>query len=155
MADRVSASITIGGKVTADQFTAITDMILWNDLRTEWDGPEFTPDQITKGEPLALHAHETPWGMFDDLEQYCCDHQIAYTRWSGGSAGNFGPERIVYDGKHGPLNYDVDDDDHIVVHAHTIQQLGSMRAIRAYLKAAEIAVPPLVIADENSAILTK
>jgi hypothetical protein len=114
MADRVSASITIGGKVTADQFTAITDMILWNDLRTEWDGPEFTPDQITKGEPLALHVHETPWGMFDDLEQYCCDQQIAYKRWSGGSAGNYGPERIVYDGKHGPLNYDVDDDDHVV-----------------------------------------
>jgi hypothetical protein len=121
MADRVSASITIGGIVSAAQFAAITDMILWNDLRTEWDGPKFTPDQIVENEPLALHAHETPWGMFDDLEQYCCDHQIAYTRWSGGSAGNFGPERIVYDGKHGPLNYDVDDDDHVVVHAHTIQ----------------------------------
>ena len=147
MADRVSASITIGGKVTKKQFAEIATMIEYHDLRTEWDGDVFTPDKITQGEPLALHAHETPWGMFDNLEQYCCDHRIAYTRWSGGCAGSFGPERIVFDGKNGPLNYDVDEDDHIVIHAHTIQQLGSMRAIRVYLKAAEIVLPPLVIVD--------
>jgi hypothetical protein len=147
MADRVSASIAIGGNVTQAQFAEIAVMIEYSDLRTKWEGDVFTPDQITLGEPLALHAHETAWGMFDNLEQYCCDHQIAYTRWSGGSAGNFGPERIVYDGKTGPLNYDVDDDDQVVIHAHTIEQLGSMRAIRAYLKAAEIVLPPLVIVD--------
>jgi hypothetical protein len=147
MADRVSASITIGGKVTADQFGAITDMILWNDLRIDWDGPEFTPDQIGEGQPLTLYAHEVPWGMFDDIEQYCCDNHIAYIRWSGGSAGSFGPERIVYDGKSGPLNYDVDEDDHVVLHARTIEQLGSMRAIRRYLNAAEIVMPPLEIID--------
>jgi hypothetical protein len=147
MADRVSANITIGGTVTADQFAAISDMIMWNDLRTDWDGPEFSRDQIVEGQPLALHAHEEPWGMFDDIEQYCSDHGIAYIRWSGGCAGSFGPERIVFDGANRPLNYDVDEDDHVVLHAHTIEQLGSMRAIRRYLKAAEIIVPPLAIAD--------
>ena len=147
MADRVSASITIGGKVTNAQFAELTSMIEYHDLRTEWDGEVFTPDQIVHGEPLALHAHETPWGMFDDLEQYCCDHNIAYIRWSGGCAGSFGAERIVYDGKNGPLNYDVDEDDSVVLHGHTIEQLGSMRAIRAYLKAAKITLPALVITD--------
>jgi hypothetical protein len=145
MADRVSASITIGGKVTMAQFAEIAIMIAYHDLRTQWDGEVFTPDQIVQSEPLALHAHETPWGMFDDLEQYCSDHGIAYIRWSGGCAGSFGPERIVHDGKTCPLNYDVDEDDHVVLHGHTIEQLGSMRAIRAYLKAAEITVPPLLI----------
>jgi hypothetical protein len=147
MADRVSASITIGGMVTKSQFAELTAMIEPHDLRTKWDGDVFTSDQIAQGEPLALHAHETPWGMLDDLEQYCCDNGIAYTRWSGGCAGSFGPERIVYDGKNGPLNYDVDEDDSVVLHGHTIEQLGSMRAIRTYLKAAEIALPPLVIVD--------
>ncbi|MBL0925910.1 MAG: hypothetical protein IBJ12_15775 [Sphingomonadaceae bacterium] len=147
MADRVSASITIGGEVTPEQFDALTDMIAWNDLRTEWDGRVFARDQIIEGQPLALHAHEVPWGMFDDIEQYCCNHHIAYVRWSGGCPGSFGPERIVYDGNAGPLNYDVDEDDHVVLHAHTIEQLGSMRAIRSYLKAADIMVPPLVISD--------
>jgi hypothetical protein len=145
MADRVSASITIGGTVTADQFAILNSMIVAHGLSTEWDGPDFTPDQCIEGNPLTLYAHETPWGMFDDLEQYCCNHDIPYLRWSGGCAGSFGPERIVYDGKSGPLNYDVDEDDHVVIHADTIAQLGSMRAIRRYLKAAEIILPPLVV----------
>lgn len=145
MADRVSASITIGGKVTADQFAELTSMIVAHGLSNEWDGADFSAEQVIAGEPLALFANETPWGMFDDLEQYCCDHHIPYIRWSGGCAGSFGPERIVYDGKSGPLNYDVDEDDHVVLHAHTIEQLGSMRAIRHYLKAAEIMLPPLVV----------
>jgi hypothetical protein len=145
MADRVSASITIGGTVTADQFAELTSMIIAHGLSTEWDGPAFTAEHYIAGQPLALYAHETPWSMFDDLEQYCCDHDIPYIRWSGGCAGSFGPERIVYDGRSGPLNYDVDEDDHVVVHAHTIAQLGSMRAIRRYLKAAEIILPPLVV----------
>ena len=145
MADRVSASITIGGKVTADQFAELTSMIVAHGLSNEWDGADFSAEQVIAGEPLALFANETPWGMFDDLEQYCCDHHIPYIRWSGGCAGSFGPERIVYDGKSGPLNYDVDEDDHVVLHAHTIEQLGSMRAFRHYLKAAVIMLPPLVV----------
>lgn len=147
MADRVSASITIGGKVSAAQFAELKNMIEAHDLRSEWDGDAFSPDHIVKDEPLALYAHETPWGMFDNLEQYCCDHEIAYIRWSGGCTGSFGPERIVYDGITGPLNYDVDEDNCVVIHEHTIEQLGSMAAIRAYLKAAEITLPPLVLTD--------
>ena len=85
--------------------------------------------------------------MFDDLEQYCCDQHIAYVRWSGVCAGSFGAERIVFDGATGPLNYSVDDDDHIVLHEQIIGQLGSMRAIRAYLKPAAFEVPPLAIVE--------
>lgn len=96
-------------------------------------------------ESLRLCAHETPWGKFDALEQYCCDQRIAYSRWSGACPGSFGAERIVFDGTTGPLNYDVDEDDHVVLHAHTIGQLGSMRAIRRYLKAADVVIPPLVL----------
>jgi hypothetical protein len=58
-----------------------------------------------------------------------------------------GAERIIFDGKHGPFNYSVDEDDHVVLHEQTITQLGSIRAIHAYLKPASFAVPPLVIAD--------
>lgn len=85
--------------------------------------------------------------MFDDLEQYCCDQRIPYVRWSGACPGSFGAERIVFDGKTGPLNYSVDDDDHIVLHEQTIDQLGSIRAIRAYLKPAAFEVPPLAIVE--------
>ena len=147
MADRVSASIVIGGAVSPEQFDVLSDLIASHDLSIEWDGPAFAPDERVEGEPLRLYAHETPWGMFDDLEQYCCDQHIPYVRWSGACAGSFGAERIVFDGKTGPLNYSVDDDDHIVLHEQTIDQLGSMRAIRAYLKPAAFEVPPLVIVE--------
>ncbi len=146
MADRVSASIVIGGAVSSEQFDILTDLIASHDLSTEWDDPKFAPDQCVEGEPLRLYAHETPRGMFDDLEQYCCDQHIAYVRWSGSCAGSFGAERIVFDGATGPLNYAVDEDDHIVLHEQTIDQLGSMRAIRAYLKPAAFEPPALAIA---------
>lgn len=145
MADRVSASIVIGGQVTPDQWRTLLDLIANEGLAADWDAPAFTPDQHIEGEPLRLYAHETPWGMFDALEQFCCGEGVAYTRWSGACPGSFGAERIVFDGRTGPLNYDVDEDDHVVLHAHTIGQLGSMRAIRRYLKAADIEVPALFL----------
>ena len=147
MADRASASIVIGGAVSSERFEILTDLIASHDLSTDWDGPNFVPDARVEGEPLRLYAHETPWGMFDDLEQYCCDQHIPYVRWSGACPGSFGAERIVFDGATGPLNYSVDDDDHIVLHEQIICQLGSMRAIRAYLKPAAFEVPPFVIVE--------
>ena len=147
MADRVSANIVIGGAVTHEQFAILSALIASHDLSTDWDGPKLMPDARAEGEPLRLYAHETPWGMFDDLEQYCCDQHIAYVRWSGACAGSFGAERIVFDGATGPLNYSVDDDDQIVLHEQTIYQLGSIRAIRAYFKPAAFEVPPLIIVE--------
>ena len=146
MADRVSASIVIGGRVTPAQFEQLCPLIAHNDLRFDWNGEPFAPDQVPAGEPLRLCAHETPWGMFDDLEQYCCNECIPYLRWSGSCPGSFGAERIVFDGKSGPLNFSVDEDDHLVLHAQTIAQLGSMRAIRRYIAEAEIEVAPFEIA---------
>jgi len=147
MADRVSASITIGGNVTQCQFDQLTVLISDEGLAIDWDSEPFTSDQRVEGEALQLCAYDVPWGMFEALEQYCCGNNIAYTRWCGACPGSFGAERIVYDGKSGPLNYDVNDDDLIMLSVQTIEQLGSIRAIRAYLKPAAFEVPPLVIAD--------
>ena len=147
MSDRVSASITIGGLVTPDQFAQLAGLIMAEGLATEWGGEDFAPDNRIPGEPLNLFAHEVPWGRFEALEQYCCDQGIAYRRWSGSCPGSFGAERIVFDGSNGPFNYDTNDDDEIMLSVATISQLGSMRAIHDYLKPAEIEIPPLVIAS--------
>jgi hypothetical protein len=85
-------------------------------------------------------------GQFQCVGAVLLHQRIPYHRWSGSCPGSFGAERITFDGKHGPFNYSVDEDDHIVLHEQTIVQLGSIRAIRAYLKPASFAVPPLVIA---------
>jgi hypothetical protein len=90
MSDRVSASISIGGTVTRDQWAALLKLIEAEDLRTEWDGPAFTAATPLKSRALNLFAHDVPWGRFDPLEQYACDERIAYRRWSGGYPGSFG-----------------------------------------------------------------
>ncbi|HMS20065.1 hypothetical protein [uncultured Sphingorhabdus sp.] len=139
MADIVSASIAIGGTVSATQFAELATLIAEYDLRVEWGGKPFDPNHLPQDDALRLFAEEAAWGMFDDLEQFCCDEGLAYQRWSGACAGSFGAERIVYDGSmNGPWNFAVDEDDHIVLHAQTIEELGSMRAIRKYIAQAEI-----------------
>ena len=148
MADRVSASITIGGVVSCDQYQALCALILDEALCVEWDGDLFSPKARVAGEPLHLCAHKVSWGSFNALEQYCCTTGIAYHRWSGACPGSFGAERIIFDGKHGPFNYDADEDDRVILTADTTLQLGSMRAIRAYLKPAAFVVPPLEIIAE-------
>jgi len=80
MADRVSASITIGGAVSRDQYQVLCALISDEALCTEWDGDQFTPDAHIEGEPLSLYAHEVSWGCFNALEQYCCVNGIAYHR---------------------------------------------------------------------------
>jgi hypothetical protein len=149
MADRVSASISIGGTVTLEQWAILLELIANQDLRTEWDGPTFTAATPLESGALHLFAHEVPWGRFEALEQYACDQDIAYRRWSGGCPGCFGPEIVVFDGggQNGPLNYDADEDERVVVRPETIERLGSIRAIRAYFKPAAFEPPPLMIAD--------
>ncbi len=147
MADRVSASITIGGAVSCNQYQTLCALIQDEGLSIQWDGDPFTPDARTDGEPLRLYAHEVSWGCFDALEQYCCTHGIPYHRWSGACPGSFGAGRVIFDGTHGPFNYDADENDHIVMFVETIFTLGSIRAIRSYLKPAAFAVPPLVIME--------
>jgi hypothetical protein len=147
MSDRVSASISIGGAVTPDQWAALLKLIEAEDLRTEWDGPAFTASTPLEASALHLFAHEVPWGRFEALEQYTCNEGVAYRRWSGGYPGSFGPEIIVFDGNNGPLNYNADEDERVVLNPETIERLGSMRAIRTYLKPATFEPPPLVISE--------
>ena len=145
MADRVAANITIGGSVSPEQLAALAVHIAAEDLRAQWSGEAFDPASIKTDQPLRLFAEEVAWGSFEALEQYCCDQQIAYQRWSGACSGSFGAERIVYDGRHGPLNFAVDDDDRLVLHTQAIERLGSMRAIRRYVAEAEIEIPAFVV----------
>jgi len=147
MADRVSASIEIGGTITAAQFDRLCELIARYDLGVDWDGEPFARELLREGKPLRLCAHETSWGCFNDLEQYCCDEGIAYRRWSGACPGSFGAERVVHDGKSGPLNFAVDDNDTVVLDESMIGRLGSMRAIRRYLAEAEIELLPFAVVE--------
>ena len=147
MSDRVSASITIGGVVPAAHREELFAIIELEGLCLDWEGTAFTADRIEHRKPLDLMAYEVPWGRFERLEQFCVNHGLAYQRNSGACPGSFGAERIVFDGRQGPFNYDTNDDDVVMVSQETITHLGSLEAITAYFADAEILVPPLEFAD--------
>ena len=148
MADRVSASITLGGVITAAQLAELTQLITDEGLSTEWDGEPFEPSQLTPGEPLQLHAHEVAWGVFEPMEAWCREHHVPYIRWSGGFGSEWGAERVVFDGANGPVSYDADENDRIFVDRSTVERLGSVEAILAHLDAAAFTLPALAVAPD-------
>ena len=145
MADRVSASIALGGGVTAAQLAELTQLINDEGLSTEWDGEPFDPSQLTPGEPLQLHAYEVAWGTFEELEAWCREHHVPYVRWSGGYGCEWGAERVVFDCAGDPRSYDADENDRIFVDRSTVERLGSVEAILAHFDSAGFALPPLVV----------
>ncbi|MGV7120433.1 hypothetical protein [Sphingopyxis sp. 550A] len=145
MADRVSASITIGGNLPAILLPGLLAAIEREGLSTDWDGEPFAADQLPHAEPLVLMAHEVAWGCFTELEAFCTKHGLRFARWSGAYAGQWSAERTVFTGDGEPQSYAADEDDYILIGRCTVERLGSMAAIRAHFDAADFTVPPLVI----------
>ena len=145
MADRVSASIVVGGTITASDYAELAEIIADEGLSIEWDGERVEPTHRTVGEALSLYAHEVAWGRFETLEAWCVDKKLPFARWSGAYGGEWGAERVVFTGAGKPTSYAADEDDRVVIDRGTVEQLGSIEAITAYFDAADCAVPPLVV----------
>jgi len=142
MADRVSAPIVIEGSLSADAYSKLLEVIALEGVSADWDEGPFEPADRTPGQPLRLCAHEVAWGRFQSLEDWLLEAGLPFVRWAGGCAGSFGPERVIATGD-GMLNVcAVTDDDEVVLDRATIDQLGSMDAIRAFFTAADFQVPP-------------
>ncbi|PAL19382.1 hypothetical protein [Sphingopyxis sp. GW247-27LB] len=150
MADRVSASIELGGSLTAADYAELSEIIASEGLSTEWDGEPFEPDHRTVGESLSLYAHEVAWGRFEMLETWCVEKSLPFVRWSGAYAGQWGAERVVFTGAGEPVSYAADEDDYVVIGRGTVEKLGSLDAIIAYFDAADTHVPPLVVEGDPS-----
>ena len=145
MADRVSASITIGGSIDAARYLELAELISADGLATEWDGEAFEAHHRSVGRPLSLFAHEVAGGRLDTLEDWCLANRLPFVRWCGGFSGQWGPERVVATGDGRVTSYAVTEDDEVVISRSTIEQLGSTDAILAHFDAAEFDVPPLDI----------
>ena len=150
MADRVSASITIGGALVAALLPDLLAAIQSEGLSTEWDGEPFAADQLASGEPVRLMAHEVAWGRFEELEAFCVTHGLPFARWSGAYAGQWGAERTVFTRSGEPQGYAADEDDYILIGRCTVERLGTIEAIIAHFDAADFAIPPLVITGGES-----
>jgi hypothetical protein len=145
MADRVSASIKLGGTLPRDKLGGLLSLIAAAGLSREWDGEPFSAEQIPKDAPLELFAHEVAGGSFDELEGFCQSHALPFVRWCDGYSGSWSPERLVFDGACEPRSYAVNESDQVVIGRAEIRMLGSLDAIDAHFVSAELAVPPLTL----------
>lgn len=149
MADRVSATITIGGALAQAKLPELLDEITAEGLATDWDGEPFTLDELPTDAPLRLMAHEVAWGRFEELEAFCVREALAFTRWSGAYSGQWGAERVVYTGTGEPHSYAANDEDEIVIDRAGVEQLGSFADVLAHFAAADVAIPPLTVLPGN------
>lgn len=145
MADRVSASITIGGALPSVLLPDFITLIEQQRLSTEWDGEPFTASDLAGNAALDLMAHEVAWGRFEELEAFCVKNALSFSRWSGAYPGQWGAERVVFTGSGEPRSYAADEDDYILIGRCTAERLGGFAAIIAHFDAADFDVPPLVI----------
>ncbi len=145
MADRVSASITIGGTLSAGLLAELALVIESERVGIDWEGTPFDPCVLPKDDSLRLMAHEVAWGRFEDLEAFCIENALPFARWSGACPGQWGAERTVFTGSGEPQCYAADEDDYVLIGRCTAERLGSFAAIVAHFDAADFAVPPLVV----------
>ena len=141
--DRASASIMIGGHLDCEQYSALALLIAAEWLSLDWEGTPFEPDDRTPGTPLQLFAHEASGGCFEELESWCVETGLPFTRFSEGCPGVWGPVRVVYQGAGALSEYPCSDDDETYIARHTVEALGSLAAVTAYFDAADFTVPPL------------
>ncbi len=146
MADRTSVAIRIGGTLSPALLSAFCAAIESDGACTDWEGSAFVLDDLDPTVPLYLADHEVAWGRFEAIEAFCVDHGLVFARWSGGAAGAFGPERVVFDGK-SVSSYASSDDDEILVSADTLRGLGNYPAVMSHIAAAEFVVPALRIEE--------
>ncbi len=148
MADRVPASIQIGGNISAAVFAELLHIIAFEGLSSEWGGEPFDPASRIVGEPLALFDESCAWGKIDNLEAFCVEHGLPFVRWSGSYPGEWSPERLVYRGTRTVDSYMIDENDRVLLDRRLLVDLGSIDAAMAYFDAAEFEVPPLVIESD-------
>ena len=98
MADRVSAQITLGGKLAGSAVPALIAAIEAEGVSTDYEGTQLEAADLFNGEPLTLCASEVAWGTFNVLEAFCRTHGLAYRRWFGACSGVWGAGRCIYRG---------------------------------------------------------
>lgn len=150
MADRASASIVIGGAIRRSCISLLIDAIANDGGRADWEGEPLDPSSVREGETLEACAYELPGGTFDWTEQFCEERGIPYVRSSGSCGGAFGPERVVFTGAGAAVQFDMTENDEIVLARSLVRELGTMEAVEDWFAQAEFVPPPFTIIDDDA-----
>lgn len=151
MADRASASITIGGAIQRCYIPTLIAAIAADGGRADWEGEVLDASAVRTGAMLKAFACELPGGIFQDTESFCEEHGLAFVRSSGSCAGAFGPECIVCTGTMPPVQFDLTEHDEVVLTRSGLRGLGSIEAVENWFASAEFTPPLVTIVEENRA----
>lgn len=151
MADRASASIIIGGAIHRSHIPGLIEAISSDGGRADWEGEPLDPLSVHEGETLEACAYELPGGTFDWTEQFCEERGIPYVRNSGSCGGVFGPERVVFTGAGTAMQFDMTENDEIVLARSLVHELGTMEAVEDWFVQAEFGPPLITIIEDGEA----
>lgn len=100
MADRVDATITIGGPVPADRLEDLLDAIEAERLRRDWEEPfqdrgDLLAHLQDGAEGVTFYGREVAGGEFDELQTFCQKVGLTYVLTYDGYGGEWGPARRI------------------------------------------------------------
>ena len=113
MADRASASITIGGPISRSCIPGLIAAIEMDGGRADWEGEPVDEVSIRDGETLEAFACELCGGIFQEVESFCEEHALPFVRSSASCAGAFGPERVIFTGEKPTTQFDLTEHDEV------------------------------------------
>ncbi|CCW16720.1 hypothetical protein EBBID32_10580 [Sphingobium indicum BiD32] len=155
MADRATASIVIGGPIPRSCIPGLIAAIELDGGRADWEGEALDDTCVSDGKTLEAFAYELPGGIFQETESFCEQHALPFVRSSGSCAGAFGPERVVFTGQCPTAQFDLTEQDEVVLTRCGYRALGSAEAVDRWFVSAEFTPPPFAIAeDEASSVRT-
>ena len=100
MADRVDATITIGGPVPADRLDQLLDVIESERLGRDWEERFSSRDELLDylrvgAEGATFYGREVAGGEFDELEAFCVEVGLSYVLTYDGYGCEWGPARRI------------------------------------------------------------
>lgn len=149
MADRVPATIRLGGALPRALLPDLLDILSAEALTTE-DGGAFEEDHIPADAAIEFSASEVSWGRFEQLEDFCLEHHLPFVRWCGTYPGGWTAERLVYDGIDEPVSFTATDNDLVVITEQDARALECFEAIEMHFAQANFLVPPLIILEPDA-----
>lgn len=154
MADRASASITIGGAIARSCIPALIAAIEIDGGRADWEGEALDDTSIRDGETLEAFACELSGGIFQEVESFCEQHRLPFVRSSASCAGAFGPERVIFTGVTPTAQFDTTEHDEVVLTQCGYRSLGSLEAVESWFASAEFTPPPFTITESGGTSVT-
>lgn len=143
MADRTHMHITIGGTLPRSRIDELVGLATLYQCSAEWDGEPFSETDITPGKALNLYAMEIPGGLAEDLEAFCRENSLPYSRWSGACWGAFNAEIEYYAGKGDAENFASDDDARPMMLVSELLKMTSIEELQSAIAPATLTTPPL------------